>query len=284
MRKNGVVFRILVFALGLGAGGLAQVSMAFPWAYIHTVGGIEVVSERQAKGDYEQAIGAAALSTASSPWEKDVCGDPGKFGYSETEADVDRYFTTTVDLTDKGYGVQLAMFVDDRATLSIFEYDAEGNLGSTPVHAFTVAGGAAWNTDSYKLDDFNLLPGKKYGLQLTYRNDMHWNDNRIEGFEDVDGISVYKVSIIKVESVEVRDKNHPSNSETTTGSITPDLYVGETASHNAVLEVVASVLPDTTETRSRVNWKIVGNDASPSSGNFGSSSTAEITIDESFFG
>ncbi|MFO7825397.1 MAG: hypothetical protein R6V72_15770, partial [Cyclobacterium sp.] len=91
-----------------------------------------------------------------------------------------------------------------------------------------------------------------------------------------------KVVVVKLEQIEVRDKNHPANTETATVPTTvPDLYVGETAAHEATLELIATILPDTATARGHVYWEIDGNDASPDDGDFGSSATVEVTIDES---
>ena len=54
-----------------------------------------------------------------------------------------------------------------------------------------------------------------------------------------------------------------------------------TISHEATLELIATILPDTAAARGHVYWEIDGNDASPDNGDFGSSATVEVTIDES---
>jgi len=189
-------FRTVVLALCLVSGQtVALAADFFPWGFIHTASGKEVISAAEARNDYNLAIGAAGITAAMSPWEKDVCGNPMLFGYSETKGYVDRSFTTSLDLSGKDYGIILAMFADDKATISIYELDGSDRPGASPVHTFRVAGGAAWNPASYKADNFVLAAGKKYKLALAYRNNLHWNDNRIPGKEDVDGVSVYKIAV-----------------------------------------------------------------------------------------
>ncbi|MBN1932547.1 MAG: transglutaminase domain-containing protein [Desulfobacterales bacterium] len=91
-----------------------------------------------------------------------------------------------------------------------------------------------------------------------------------------------KVVVVGLEQIEVRDKNHPANTETATDiSTVPDLYVGETSAHEANLEITATINPDTAAERARVYWEIDGNDAIPSNGDFGSSAMVNVTIDES---
>ena len=149
---------------------------SFPWGYIHTdAPGKEVISATEAREDYYLAIGGTNLLGVTCQWEKDAWGDPTRFGYSETNAFVDRSFETNLDLTVTDYGVVLAMFADDKAEISIYEFGDNGEPGGEPVHTFGVAGGGAWRPVSYQEDDFILVPGKKYKLDLAYRNSMFKN-------------------------------------------------------------------------------------------------------------
>lgn len=167
-------------------------AFGFPWAKIHDTPD-RVIPLHVARADYEKAIGKHLITNEMSPWEKDVVATVTMFGHKERNEKVGCLFITNIDLTGKNYDILLTMFADDEATLSVYDTEAAWLSNSTPNHSFMVKGGAAWQAASYKVAPFVLARGRKHFLALDYYNDMHWNDNRIEGKEDIDGVSVYLV-------------------------------------------------------------------------------------------
>ena len=87
--------------------------------------------------------------------------------------------------------------------------------------------------------------------------------------------------IVQLSQIVVMDTNHATNKVTVQRGENPSLYVGETASNNAVLSITATIEPNTVAARSLVRWQIGSGDGDLQEGNFGASSTVLVTIKES---
>lgn len=107
-----------------------------------------------------------------------------------------KIYEGTLDLTNTTFPANIAVLVDDLATLVIAEIGrAEGVTGpkfSQP--PYDVEGTALWNPKSYKEFSTHLPPGRKYHIILIYTNTANLTA-KYNGPVDVDGISVYVSSL-----------------------------------------------------------------------------------------
>jgi hypothetical protein len=78
-----------------------------------------------------------------------------------------------------------------------------------------------------------------------------------------------QVQLEKFTNLSIADDNAPANQATSTTNTPIDWYVGEQTGGTASVNVAALTLPGTSAALANIVWKVSGNNAAPTSGNFG---------------
>jgi hypothetical protein len=135
-----------------------------------------------------------------------------KLGDSSETPDETKEYGGTLDLTSAVLPATIAILVDDIATLTIKEIPTGSEpAGHIPfTDTYKVEGTALWNPKSYK--EFSnplspgrtLPPGRKYKLDLVYKNTANLTAKYTDGKVDIDGVSVY-VSLLPMEVEQQND-------------------------------------------------------------------------------
>lgn len=143
---------------------------------------------------------------------RDSNSNGGNLGDSSETSGETKDYHGTLDLTNTVLPAIIAILVDDIATLTITEIPT-GNepAGHTSfTDTYKVEGTALWNPKSYK--EFStpvspgraLPPGRKYQLDLVYKNTANPTAKYTDGKVDIDGVSVY-VSLLPMEVEQQND-------------------------------------------------------------------------------
>lgn len=178
----------LVFSFGFKAQ-----ADDIPWA--PAMAGKNALSLEEVRRDKTLTIGGELVYLENiSSKQKDLKGNPWKLGYKSDHANETKKFSGSF-IVDSKSPIGLALLADDEATIDVYGADKKGGKKEKKMYTMSVHGGALWNPSSYKEDGFRFQPGKKYFLDVTYKNKVHWVDGKSNPpVVDVDGISIYKFS------------------------------------------------------------------------------------------
>lgn len=168
----------------------------FPFApgTLDAQGDLESWSWERVRNHRDATIGN--LNGLTKVHQKDNAADPTLLGYASQKVE-GKNFETELDLTNAKGLFQLAIHVDDKASLELVEIPAPGAPEGSNVigEIYFVDGTALWNKQkSYKEFTDYLPTGRKYKLRLTYRNTANLTDRHPDGFIDYDGVNVFIVS------------------------------------------------------------------------------------------
>ena len=136
------------------------------------------------------------LDGATKVWEKDSAATPRLLGYPSDVENDHKTFETELDLTEVPGLFQVAIQVDDKATLIVKEIALPDTQqgGSLISKTYDVDGTALWNeAKSYKEFHDYLPAGRKYKFHLTYRNIRNLTGEHPAGYVDFDGVNVFLI-------------------------------------------------------------------------------------------